>query len=414
LQATCLRFTEVSPSSTSPKIVVTGDKSGCFAAVGYQGLGGKQSLNLGSGCHATGIAIHELGHAVGRHHTQTRLDRDTYITVNFQNIKDGHEHNFEKNQDTHRAIEYDYDSVMHYGRTSFSKNGEDTITPKGNHDIGQRIGLSEDDAREVNELYGCDQRQRVSHFVQNVYAFHKSHRITNSAFSSSSAFLVAADMPEWTTQDVKRASWSQLRDWIKEKWGSGYQLQSVRQAAADQWFGVMTKGTGIAAHGWSRSSSLDQLKDKIHAGWNESKRVLDLSYSSADDRWVLVMGQLGELSGQQSWKHSSNWTDVKEYISGKWKEGYHITTLTKVRSSWFVAMTQTPSITSQSWAMRSASTVDGYIKDKVGEGYSITSLFDNFDSDPELRYLVVVSKVGRSSFFTPPNRAMLYRTNLAF
>jgi len=238
--------------------------------------------------------------------------------------------------------------------------------------------------------------------------------ITNSAFSSSCDFLVAADMPEWTAQDVKRASWSQLREWIKERWGSGYQLQSVRQAAADQWFGVMAKGTGIAAHGFRTSSSLDQLKDKIHEGWNASRRVLDLSYSSADDRWVLVMGQLGELSGQQSWGQSSNWTDVKEYISGKWKDGYHITTLTKVRSSWFVAMTQTPSITSQSWALRSASTVESYIKEKMGEGYSITSLFDNFDTDPELRYLVVMSKVGRSSFFTPSGRAVMYRMNLAF
>ena len=51
---------------------------------------------------------------------------------------------------------YDYGSVMHYGRTAFSKNGLETITPKMSQDvtIGQRNGMSTTDIAELNAVYG--------------------------------------------------------------------------------------------------------------------------------------------------------------------------------------------------------------------------------------------------------------------
>ena len=36
-----------------------------------------------------GVAAHELYHALGFFHEQSRLDRDDYITVNFANIQQG-------------------------------------------------------------------------------------------------------------------------------------------------------------------------------------------------------------------------------------------------------------------------------------------------------------------------------------
>ena len=49
--------------------------------------------------------------------------------------------------------EYDYDSIMHYPRWAFSKNGKDTIVPHGDQIIGQRSSLSEGDIAAVEYMY---------------------------------------------------------------------------------------------------------------------------------------------------------------------------------------------------------------------------------------------------------------------
>ena len=58
--------------------------------------------------------------------------------------------------------EYDYGSVMHYGKTAFSKNGLATIVPRKNVSIGQRIGFSNLDLQEINALYQCNSKQYIS------------------------------------------------------------------------------------------------------------------------------------------------------------------------------------------------------------------------------------------------------------
>jgi hypothetical protein len=111
------------------------------------------------GCLVAGIVAHEFIHALGFWHEQSRPDRDEFITVNYQNIPDDKKHNFNKyttNQVDLLHIKYDYGSVMHYGPTSFSSNGQATIVPKESGvTIGQRKGLSAIDAQELREYYGC-------------------------------------------------------------------------------------------------------------------------------------------------------------------------------------------------------------------------------------------------------------------
>ena len=51
----------------------------CSSQVGM--VGGVQYLHLGAGCHTRGIAIHEILHALGIAHEQSRADRDNYINI---------------------------------------------------------------------------------------------------------------------------------------------------------------------------------------------------------------------------------------------------------------------------------------------------------------------------------------------
>ena len=54
------------------------------------------------------------------------------------------------------GMPYDYDGIMHYGATAFSKNGQPTIVRlNGAGPLGQRNGLSQIDAKQLNILYGC-------------------------------------------------------------------------------------------------------------------------------------------------------------------------------------------------------------------------------------------------------------------
>ena len=75
---------------------------------------------------------HELLHATGIYHEQSRPDRDKFVEIHENCISNGEEHNFYKHSTSHTyGLEYNPKSIMHYRKTAFSrKSGCRTITSK--------------------------------------------------------------------------------------------------------------------------------------------------------------------------------------------------------------------------------------------------------------------------------------------
>uniref|UniRef100_A0A3Q1BU87 Metalloendopeptidase n=1 Tax=Amphiprion ocellaris TaxID=80972 RepID=A0A3Q1BU87_AMPOC len=149
---TCIRFKE---RSREYDFISIENRQGCFSALGR--TGGRQVLSLSKqGCLHHGIVIHELNHALGFQHEQTRSDRDSYVRINWQYIKPSTAYNFHKQNTNNLNTPYDYSSIMHYGRTAFTTQyGKETITPYPNPNvqIGQRQRLSSWDVKRINLLY---------------------------------------------------------------------------------------------------------------------------------------------------------------------------------------------------------------------------------------------------------------------
>ena len=127
------QHTAVVPAAAGrPGWLTCQDATGCSSWVGRQGS--RQDVNLSAGC-GFGATVHELGHAVGLWHEQSREDRDQFVTVNWANIQPAQRHNFDQHiTDGDDVGGYDYGSIMHYGATAFGLVGPDgrrrvTLTP---------------------------------------------------------------------------------------------------------------------------------------------------------------------------------------------------------------------------------------------------------------------------------------------
>ncbi|XP_055081696.1 bone morphogenetic protein 1-like isoform X1 [Periophthalmus magnuspinnatus] len=158
---TCVTFNE--RTTEESYIVFTYRPCGCCSYVGRRG-GGPQAISIGKNCDKFGIVVHELGHVVGFWHEHTRPDRDEHVSIIRDNIQPGQEYNFYKMEpgevDSLGEV-YDFGSIMHYARNTFSRGiFLDTILPRYDVNgvrpsIGQRTKLSKGDIAQARKLYKC-------------------------------------------------------------------------------------------------------------------------------------------------------------------------------------------------------------------------------------------------------------------
>uniref|UniRef100_A0AAQ4QUD1 Metalloendopeptidase n=1 Tax=Gasterosteus aculeatus aculeatus TaxID=481459 RepID=A0AAQ4QUD1_GASAC len=167
--STCIRFT---PLNRQRDFVDIQSLSGCFSFVGRRGRGQVVSLSR-QGCVFRQIIQHELLHALGFNHEQTRSDRDQNVRILLGNVISGMESNFRKIQTMNLGTPYDYNSVMHYGRFAFSKNRQPTIVPipNANVAIGRATQMSPIDILRVNRLYRCNSTA----FRPDLKPMHRNH-----------------------------------------------------------------------------------------------------------------------------------------------------------------------------------------------------------------------------------------------
>ncbi|XP_053193458.1 meprin A subunit alpha-like [Scomber japonicus] len=153
----CIDFKPYEGEKTYIKFVKRG---GCFSSVGDQQDG--QILSLGDGCDHKAVIEHELLHALGFYHEQSRTDRDDYVDILLDEVMPGMEHNFNKYNDdyiTDQNTAYDYESIMHYRPFSFNKDPNRptirTKIPEFYNIIGQYLDFSKMDTFRLNRMYNC-------------------------------------------------------------------------------------------------------------------------------------------------------------------------------------------------------------------------------------------------------------------
>jgi len=129
---------------------------GCYSNVGM--MGGEQKISLGQGCRQLGTVIHEMVHALGFFHEQSRDDRDQHIKIFWENIMRNMGFNFKKMETDKLGHPYDIDSVMHYPPYAFSKDGRKTIEHIGypkRTNFGYAQQLSKIDVAQLLKYYTC-------------------------------------------------------------------------------------------------------------------------------------------------------------------------------------------------------------------------------------------------------------------
>lgn len=155
-----IKFVEKQDHIEFIEIRLTNDESCGDSKIAKQ-LGG-QFIGINRHCVNTQTMLHEILHALGFSHEHARPDRDKYVKIKYENIVDGMNYNFDIVQNVvwdsiTSKTDYDYDSIMHYSTSAYSKNEHPTIevvdASIDTQRLGRQQGLSKLDIQRLQKYY---------------------------------------------------------------------------------------------------------------------------------------------------------------------------------------------------------------------------------------------------------------------
>ncbi|XP_065064969.1 nematocyst expressed protein 6-like [Rhopilema esculentum] len=161
---TCLKFKK-RDDEAGYILFANMDAKRCWSPLGYVSTY-RRVISLHKYCWYRGTVLHHLMHTLGFAHENNRPDRDSFVKILWDNIRDENHKDFYRKDPfsvNSMNVPYDYDSITHMYRWYLGKR-----TPTGNimatiealdrkkkYSIGQRSHLSESDILQLNLLYRC-------------------------------------------------------------------------------------------------------------------------------------------------------------------------------------------------------------------------------------------------------------------
>ena len=127
------------------------DDKGCSSFLGMKG--GKQKIRIADWA-VDGNVIHEIGHALGLVHEQSKQNRNDHVKIIWKNIPILKRNNFVISKKSINTEGFDFGSIMLYNSYAFTKNGDATITKLDNTTFSsQRNALSKLDIEIISKMY---------------------------------------------------------------------------------------------------------------------------------------------------------------------------------------------------------------------------------------------------------------------